>query len=132
MDLPRRQGRGRVHRARARATREWREKGLTARELAFAKRYLVRSHAFDIDTAQKRVHQNLDVDLFDLPADYHSHYIEHIQAVTLESANEAIRNRTSQTISSFRCWARMPTLVKGWPQRYQASKTWKSSRTTLE
>jgi zinc protease len=73
----------------------WRDKGISARELAFAKRYLVRSHAFDIDTPQKRVHQRLDVDLFDLPADYHDQYIEHVQAVTLEQANEAVRNRVS-------------------------------------
>jgi zinc protease len=73
----------------------WREKGITARELAFAKRYLVRSHAFDIDTPQKRVHQQLDVDLFDLPADYHDKYIEHVQSVTLDEANEATRRRIS-------------------------------------
>ena len=73
----------------------WREKGISARELAFAKRYLVRSHAFDIDTPQKRVHQQLDVDLFDLPADYHDKYIDHVQAVSLDHANEATRRRIS-------------------------------------
>jgi zinc protease len=73
----------------------WRDKGISARELAFAKRYLVRSHAFDIDTPQKRVHQRLDVDLFDLPADYHDKYIENVQAVTLDQANEAVRLRIS-------------------------------------
>jgi hypothetical protein len=31
----------------------WRDKGISARELAFAKRYLVRSHAFDIYTPQR-------------------------------------------------------------------------------
>ncbi|MET0595730.1 MAG: pitrilysin family protein [Polyangiaceae bacterium] len=73
----------------------WRDKGITARELAFAKKYLVRSHAFDIDTPQKRVHQRLDIDLFDLPADYHDKYVENVQAVTLEQANQAIRERVS-------------------------------------
>jgi len=73
----------------------WREKGITPKELAFAKRYLVRSHAFDVDTPQKRVHQKLDVDLFDLPADYHANYIGHVQAVTLDTANEAVRRRVS-------------------------------------
>ena len=75
--------------------KSWRDKGITPRELAFVKRYLVRSHAFDIDTAQKRVHHRLDVDLFDLPADYNTHYIEHVQSVTLEQANDAIRQRIS-------------------------------------
>jgi zinc protease len=73
----------------------WREKGILPKELSFVQRYLMRSHAFDIDTAQKRVHQKLDVDLFDLPADYHSKYLEHVEAVTLEQANEAIRHRIS-------------------------------------
>jgi zinc protease len=73
----------------------WREKGISARELAFVKRYLVRSHAFDIDTPQKRVHQRLDVDLFDLPSDYHSKYVDHVQAITLDQANEATRRRIS-------------------------------------
>ena len=73
----------------------WREQGITHRELAFAKRYLVRSHAFDIDTPQKRVHQKLDVDLFDLPADYHEKYVDHVQSVTLDEANDAIRRRVS-------------------------------------
>ena len=73
----------------------WRERGITAKELAFAKRYLVRSHAFDVDTPQKRVHQKLDVDLFDLPADYHAKYMRHVDDVTLEEANEAVRRRVS-------------------------------------
>jgi zinc protease len=73
----------------------WREKGITPRELAFAKRYLVRSHAFDVDTPQKRVHQRLDIDLFDLPRDYHTHYVDHVQGTTLDQVNQAIQNRIS-------------------------------------
>ena len=44
------------------------QQGVTARELAFIQRYLVRSHAFDVDTAAKRLHQALDVELLGLPA----------------------------------------------------------------
>jgi zinc protease len=73
----------------------WQKEGILPKELSFAQRYLMRSHAFDIDTAQKRVHQKLDVDLFDLPADYHTKYLEHVEAVSLEQANEAIRRRIS-------------------------------------
>jgi zinc protease len=73
----------------------WLEQGISARELAFAKRYLMRSHAFDIDTPQKRVHQKLDIELFDLPPDYHTHYLDHVKAVTLEQANDAARRRIS-------------------------------------
>jgi zinc protease len=71
----------------------WRDKGILPKELSFAQRYLMRSHAFDIDTAQKRVHQRLDIDLFDLPADYHTKYLEHVESVTTGQANQAVRER---------------------------------------
>jgi len=73
----------------------WRQRGITSGELAFAKRYLVRSHAFEVDTPQKRVHQRLDVELFGLPADYHSHYVEHVKAVTAAEVNQAVARRIS-------------------------------------
>jgi zinc protease len=71
----------------------WRDKGVLPKELAFAKRYLVRSHAFDIDTPQKRVHQRLDIELFDLPADHFTHYVEHVEEVTAEGAGQAVARR---------------------------------------
>jgi zinc protease len=73
-----------------------REKGVTKQELSWAKRYLVRSHAFAIDTAAKRVGLALDQALYDLPADYYSRYLERIQAVTLDQANGSVRHRLSE------------------------------------
>jgi zinc protease len=67
--------------------------GITERETSFIKRYLTRSHAFDVDTAQKRLHQGLDVELLDLPADYHSNYLPHVAEVTRSSANAAVKAR---------------------------------------
>ena len=75
--------------------RDLREKGVTPKELSWAKRYLVRSHCFAIDTAAKRVGLALDQALYDLPEDYYSRYLERVQAVTLEQANAALRNRLS-------------------------------------
>lgn len=69
--------------------------GIAAKELAFIKNYLVRSHAFEVDTAPKRLGQALEVELLDLPADYHSAYVDHVRAVTVESANDAVRKRLS-------------------------------------
>ena len=69
------------------------EKGLTPRELAFIKKYLARSYAFEVDTASKRVHQALDVELLALPADYYSGHIAHVEAVTVEATNEALKRR---------------------------------------
>ena len=69
--------------------------GITPRELAFIKNYLIRSHAFEIDTAPKRLGQVLEVELLDLPADYHTKYLDHVRDVTLESANAAVALRLS-------------------------------------
>lgn len=67
--------------------------GITPRELGFIKKYLARSYAFEIDTAHKRVHQALDVELFGLPADYYSGYVPHVEAVTLDQTRDAIKRR---------------------------------------
>jgi zinc protease len=71
----------------------WIAGGVTPREVAFIQRYLIRSHAFDVDTAPKRLHQALDVELLDLPADYFSGWTQHVQRVTAASASEAVARR---------------------------------------
>ncbi len=73
--------------------RKWWADGVTAKELAWAQRYLIRSHAFAIDTAGKRVSQELDEELYGLPAGYHQRYVEHVRAVSLEQVNAAVRAR---------------------------------------
>ncbi|MEO7037239.1 MAG: pitrilysin family protein [Polyangiaceae bacterium] len=75
---------------------ELREKGVTKQELSWAKRYLIRSQCFAIDTAAKRVGLALDQTLYDLPEDYYSRYLERVQAVTLEQANASVRHRLSE------------------------------------
>ena len=74
---------------------ELREKGVTKQELSWAKRYLMRSHCFSIDTAAKRVGLALDQALYGLPDDYYSRYLERVNAVTLEQANASVQNRLS-------------------------------------
>src|SRR5262249_27948841 len=73
------------------------EQGIVARELAFIKNYLVRSHAFEIDTAPKRLGHVLETDLLDLAADYHSGYVEHVKGVSLEAANAGAKERISHS-----------------------------------
>jgi zinc protease len=70
-------------------------KGITKRELGFIKNYLARSYAFEVDTAPKRLGQATEVELLDLPADYHSSYVDHVRGVTLERANAAVPARLS-------------------------------------
>jgi zinc protease len=72
---------------------KWWDDGVTAKELAWAQRYLVRSHAFAIDTPSKRVGQTLDEELYDLPPDYHDKYLDHVRAITLDQVNASIRKR---------------------------------------
>lgn len=68
-------------------------KGVDARELSFIKKFLGRSYAFDIDTASKRLHQALDVEVLDLPADYYSGYLARLAEVTVPQANAAVAAR---------------------------------------
>jgi len=72
-----------------------RDSGIKSKELSFAKKYLVRSHAFEVDTASKRVHRKLATSLYDLPPDYYDSYLDRVRAVTKEQANEAVRRRLS-------------------------------------
>jgi len=71
----------------------WVDEGVTPREVAFIQRYLVRSHAFDVDTAAKRLHQALDVELLALPGDYFTAWVPRVRAVTAQAASEAVRRR---------------------------------------
>jgi zinc protease len=73
----------------------WIQDGITPDELAFVKSYLVKSHAFSVDTADKRVEHALDVCLYDLPDDYFSAYTTRIEQVTLEQVNAALKRRLS-------------------------------------
>jgi zinc protease len=72
---------------------EVRKNGLTQDEVAFVKSYLQRSHAFEIDTARKRVHQRLEEALFDLPEGYHTSYLERLEALDTDTINAALRRR---------------------------------------
>lgn len=69
------------------------ENGVTDREVKFIEKYISRSWAFEVDTAQKRVHQSLDVELLDLPRDYYASYVERVGKVTSQDANAALRAR---------------------------------------
>jgi zinc protease len=73
----------------------WVEQGITEEELAFAKSFLIKSHAFAVDTADKRLEQAMEVWLYDLPSDYFSSYTKHVEAVNVEQVNQALRSRLS-------------------------------------
>lgn len=69
--------------------------GLTADEVEFAKSYLARSHVFEIDTAEKRAHRELDAAVLALPGGYHAGYLARVAEVDVTRANAALRARLS-------------------------------------
>jgi zinc protease len=73
----------------------WHAEGITARELAFAKRYLTRSAAFEVDTASKRAQRLLVEALYDLPEGYYDGFLGRVRAVTVRDVNEAVRQRVN-------------------------------------
>lgn len=73
----------------------WVSGGIDDEELAFAKSYLIKSYAFATDTADKRLEQKMEIELYDLPVDYFSSYTQRVEAVTRELANAAVAERLS-------------------------------------
>jgi zinc protease len=75
---------------------EWIVDGVRPSELARAKSFLVKSHAFEIDTAQKRLDQRIESELFGLPRDYFDRFVERVSKVDRAAANAALKKRLSR------------------------------------
>jgi zinc protease len=76
---------------------QWVERGLTAKELAACKRYLQKSHAFEIDTAAKRLDQLLDIELFGWPKRHHTGFVEDVSKTTRADVGSALERRLSRS-----------------------------------
>jgi zinc protease len=76
---------------------DWVARGIRARELGAVKRYLVKSHAFENDTAAKRLDQHLDIELFDWPKTHHTHFLPRVRASSRQDINRALQRRMSRT-----------------------------------
>ena len=74
---------------------EWIKHGVRPGELRRAKSFLVKSHAFEIDTAQKRLDQRVETELFGLPPDYQDGFVDRVRRVNREAANAALKRRLS-------------------------------------
>jgi zinc protease len=72
------------------------DRGITHKELAFARRYLVKSHAFDIDTAAKRLGLFIDAELLSLRRSFYLNFEERVRSVTRDSVNASLRRRLSR------------------------------------
>lgn len=69
--------------------------GPSAKQLRFAKDYLVKSHAFDLDTPQKRLEPRVEALVHGLPSSFHERFVERVDAVELDAARAAIHRRLS-------------------------------------
>lgn len=74
---------------------DWVKNGVTEAELAWAKRYLIRSNVFNLDTAAKRMSLLVDETIYELPKDYYKEYPARVEAVTAAEVNAAIAQRIS-------------------------------------
>ncbi len=70
-------------------------RGVSAGDHRFARRYLVHSHCFDVDTAPKRLEPRVDEDVYGLPSGFYQDYERHVREVTRNEANEALARRLS-------------------------------------
>ncbi len=70
-------------------------RGPRASELRFAKSYLVKSHAFDLDTPQKRLEPRVESEVHGLPRSFHERFVERVGEVELDAARAAIHRRLS-------------------------------------
>jgi zinc protease len=75
---------------------EWVRDGVRPSELKRAKDFLIKSHAFEIDTAQKRLDQRVEAELFGLPADYFDGFVKRVEGVSRKDANAALQKRLSR------------------------------------
>lgn len=73
----------------------WVSDGLSAAEVKRSKRYLIKSHAFDLETAVKRLDPQLETALYGLPADWHAGFVHRVRAVTREDAQAAVERHLS-------------------------------------
>ena len=71
------------------------DRGVPARDHGFARRYLLGSHCFDVDTPQKRLEPRIDEDVYGMPDGYFTEYERHVRAVSRDRSNEAIRRTLS-------------------------------------
>lgn len=73
----------------------WIQRGVSARDLKLAKNYLVNSHPFEVDTAQKRLEQAIDEIVFEQPKGLSESFPRRAAEVTREQALAAVQNRIS-------------------------------------
>lgn len=68
----------------------WVAKGLSGQEVKRAKRFMIKSHAFDRETASKRLDPRLDALAYGLPEDWPAGFEGRVRKVTAKAARAAV------------------------------------------
>ncbi|HHH27262.1 MAG TPA: insulinase family protein [Polyangiaceae bacterium] len=76
---------------------DWLERGLSRAEVQGAKRYLIKSQPFDLETAGKRLEPKLQTAANNLPEDWFATYPKRLRAVNRARVNTAVREHLSAT-----------------------------------
>lgn len=69
--------------------------GITQRELSFAQSFTAKGHAFEVDTAAKRLDHAIEAELMGLPIDFTARLVDRIGGVDLDSVNKSVKRRLS-------------------------------------
>jgi len=74
----------------------WVRDGVKAKELRFAKRYMINGHCFDLDTASKRLSARVEAEVFGVDSDWTWRLPQRLRAVRRADVNAAIQKRISR------------------------------------
>jgi len=69
------------------------DKGVSAEDVAFFKRFLIGSHASEMDVPEHRLAARVTAEVAGLPADFVDRYPEHVEAQTAAGVNAVIKRR---------------------------------------
>jgi predicted Zn-dependent peptidase len=88
------------------------DKGLTPTEVAFFQRFLVGSHAADMDVPEQRLAARLSAEIAGLPADFVDTFAARVAAVSPAEVNEAIKRHIHARDLAITMVATAPTMKK--------------------
>lgn len=90
----------------------WKAKGISAAELKKSLSFLKKSHAFDVDTAHKRLEPKLDASVYGVKETLFTDMVNLAQKVTVQSAAQSIKSTLSHQAMTVCVLGPASTLVK--------------------
>jgi predicted Zn-dependent peptidase len=88
------------------------DKGISADDVAFFKRFLIGSHASDMDVPEHRLAARVSAEVAGLPPDFVDTYPERINALTVTAVNAAIKRRVRARDLAITMVATAPVMMK--------------------